>query len=252
MKRIYLIIFMLLILCLSGCNNNDSVERNNKDKTKLSPTDKLVQYILEKTEHTTESLQVFPITNSNDNQEFLVTTPTTSGPVINYYVKFDGEKVLENKGIQDTIPNFKEVNLSQGTYLEVTQRNNDGKGSIVLWNQDNGEIAYEFSKDTFDYHYEGKLSKEMVNKYGLPKIKNQEGEGYSYVILSDIGLESYYSDINEDGYDDVTFFGRKAIVTGNKDNNKIIKSFIIKDRYIYDIEKEEFIYSEKLSEERED
>lgn len=259
MKKLVLVCMLSAVLCLTACNSVSDKNNETTSKTaELSSPDTLTKLILEDTDIPTDAIysdiRIVPINSESgiDSQQYVVMIKNGSfwADAI-WYLKFDGQKIIDKREIQDVSGNViscEVVELSQGTYVEFNSSTHMGNGTTSLWSPFTKVVEYTFDGLTTDNHREGYVEEKIVKKYNLPRIQKEKGYGYSFVYQGGT-LTSYYEDMNDDGQDDVIFYGIKNLVLDEDDIP--IKIFSVKQVYLYDEAQEIFILDEKLSEERE-
>lgn len=131
--------------------------------------------------------------------------------------------------------------------MEFYTATNQGNGAAILWNVDTKKVEYTFENQV-DYHRELYVSDEILEKYNLSEGTEEDNYKYSFIYQGDM-LNSYYYDVNEDGYDDAVFCGVKCLMH-DFDELPLASSYI-EEVYLYDVDKNEFIYSEEFGYEQE-
>lgn len=265
MKRLILpilVVIVLLIVASSYCvsKNNKIVEENvevvskdenSKDEYAITSLNNLILKDCEMTpENMYSSIQLERV-NDDGTAYIAVIKHGDFWTEEVWYINYDGEKITDKRHIKEVdgnILSYKNVELSQGTYIEFYTATNMGNGQTVLWNPILKKVEYVFERNTIDAYKESYVNEMVVKKYDLPKMYEEPGYGYSFVYQGDI-LTSHYKDLNNDGYDDATFTGVKKLVADFEVSP--IKLFYVEEVYLYDEEKNTFVYSKKLSKEEE-
>ena len=235
------IIILLIILMLTSCKNISQEEQMSsknivKNEKKVNSVTNLFLDELEKEiEYTYSSVRVIPFNCNSETQQYIILLKIGSNWAdYIWYVEYNGNKILNKFEIQDVSGNIlscREIKLNQGTYVEFVQASNVGNGNVVLWDLETKTIKYEFDYITVDTHREGCISKKEIRKYNLQKELGTNGQGYSFIYQGGM-MNSVYKDINEDGKEDVIFYGITNVVY---DEDEIpIKSFFEKKVFLYD------------------
>lgn len=246
MKKI--IVLVCLCTLLVGCKNEEPTSVKETEKIYDLSIEGFLQYVEATTQYEAEDFYVVKVKDNNEIQGYLLTLPDHMLHV-NWYVTFDGKEIIEERDIGSQIDYFEEINIKQGTFVEMVVYNQDRNGKIILWDTSKEEIAYEFDKNTVDDCFEGSVSKRIATKFYLPIIGKELGDGYS-IVLDRGWLESKYKDINNDGYEDIVFNGLRNIVTGNNEGYKVKGYTTIRNVYVYNEEKDQFVYEKDKSTEK--
>lgn len=183
-----------------------------------------------------------------DNQYFLIVKKGADWADSLWCLKFNKDTIIEKKQITDVegeIIKYDLVDISQGEFLELYIASHQGNGQTILLDVNDLSVQFVF-EGTVDFHNEGSVGEDIIQEFMLPTLPGYDkGYGYSFVYNGDM-VTSVFSDLNDDGNTDVTFYGIKELVTD--DENIPIQFIYIEDVYLYDGSKNQFFLSQDLSE----
>ena len=159
------------------------------------------------------------ISVSNDNEEaYIVISRDTSWGKAFYYVTIENNEIKEKKPIKNLggqLINYKNIHLNGKEYWQFDTSSNQGNGSSCFYSVEDKKVVYEIF-GTVDFHLESSNSLENIKNDGfetknLVYDKKLYSYGYSMIYYRK-GLESYVKDVNNDGYDDLVFYGQKLLI----------------------------------------
>ena len=139
---------------------------------------------------------------------------------------------------------YKECKINGNSYWQFNVANHQGNGSTLFFDVKNKKVAYEI-EGTVDSHFEGNSTLDMVNDMGfdLETVKGKDMR-FSTIFIGN-QLESYIKDVNDDGYDDLTFFGTQLLIeeTNPMDytNFKPYDELFVERIYYFNPKTDEFI-----------
>lgn len=165
-------------------------------------------------------------------------------------LNFDGTQITEKKiieGIYGQFINYKSVETSQGSFIEISTASRMGSGDTYLLNTKTLKVDFTFYF-TVDFNHEGYVNEEVVKQFELPTLPDSEsGYNYSFVYNGKC-LSSSYSDINGDGMTDVTFYGIKELSADNENYDSVpLQLIYVENVYLYDSATNAFILNEEKS-----
>ena len=232
-----LIIIITLLCIFASCKKNDELES--------------LGTVLRKDTEFSISPNLDTISVSNDNEEaYIVISRDTSLGKAFYYVTIENNEIKEKKPIKNLggqLINYKNIYLNGKEYWQFDISNHQGNGGSYFYSVVDKKVVYEII-GTVDFHLEGSNSLENIKNDGfetkdLEYDKKLHSYGYSTIYYHK-GLENYVKDVNNDGYDDLVFYGQQMLIRDNFDsdfNNYIPEQIVsVEETYYYDSKSDSF------------
>lgn len=239
-----LISLMIIALCLlfSSCASLDTdvsgVDSLLRNETNLSKKDNLVKT---------------PIDPYNDNGEYLLVASDFNDIDSNIYTfKFNNGKIKnldEISQLNGNIINYKTLRINDKLFWQFDVANHQGNGNSYFYSVENRKIMFEVS-DTVDWYFEGTNGTELLKNNGFDtsnlKYDNKLKTYHYSIVYSEKNLASYSEDINNDGYDDLVFYGSKLLVKSSSefDYKDVIPTQIVPVKRTFCFDKEKGVFEE--------
>ncbi len=245
MKRlasIFLITSILLMFCSCESIDNMDISRIDtllRNEPSLSKIDNLIK---------------MPINPNEDNGEYLLLASDFDNiDTAVYSFKFCNGKIENIKEIEKlygNIVNYKTLKINDSIFWQFDISNHQGNGDSYFYSLDDDNVVFEIPC-TVDWHFEGANGLEYLKtrNFNTSNLKfDNKSKIYPYsIVYADKKLNSYIKDINNDGYDDIVFYGSSLLIEDVPDNdysNVIPTQMVsIERKFYFDIESK--IFNEK-------
>lgn len=229
---------LLIAFCSCKSVKTSDLETRLKKDGKFSPnSDITIECIYEKPE---ESLY------------FAIEKPSSAWAYSVHLITLEDDVITNIKPIESlggNILNYKKCNINEKQYWQFDMANHQGNGKSLFFDVSERKVTYKIN-GTVDTHFEGNITPKMAKEQGFnfDKIADKSDEKFSVVYLGK-HLESYVKDMNEDGYEDLVFYGTQLLIKedGTKDYQNVFpnQNIYLERTYYYNSLTNQF--TEKLS-----
>lgn len=227
---------MLLMLCSCKSMDISRVDALLRKDTVLSEKDNLIK---------------FPINPNEENGKYLVIASDLNDIDSSVY-SFDfknGEirNITEIKELNGNIIAYKTLKINNSLFWQFDISNHQGNGNSYFYSVDENKVLFEIP-NTVDWHFEGSngieyLKYQNFNTSNLTFDNESKTHPYS-IVYADKKLTSYSKDINDDGYDDLIFYGSILLVKNisNNDYTNVIPTQIVEfeRKFYFDMQNKAF------------
>lgn len=200
-----------------------------------------------------QSLSSIDITQKYDNDGnniyFAEATPQLMWGSELYIVSVDDNKITKitdaGLGGNSEYFSYDVVTMTQGVFISAFCASHSGNGELELALLPNPNIKKYTIPGAVDNYYED--SRLTAAEYSLASTEN--GDITASAVYLGGKLHADYTDINHDGDTDVVLTGIQQIYeTGIHQEQIPRKEYYVKDVYLYDSIKDDFLFDEKASE----
>lgn len=239
---IVLIISILFVFCsckaTNGCTDASYIDSLLRNEANISKKDNLVKTPLNPYEDSGEYLLV--ASDFNDIDAYV------------YTFKFDNGKIKSLNEISElngNIINYKTLRINDKLFWQFDVANHQGNGNSYFYSVEDRKIMFEVS-NTVDWYFEGTNGTELLknNGFDTSKLKyDNKLKTYHYsIVYSGKNLASYSENINNDGYDDLVFYGSKLLVKSSSefDYKDVIPTQIVPVKRTFCFDKEKGVFEE--------
>lgn len=211
---VFLIISMLWIIC--SCESIDNLDISRIDtllrnEPSLSNIDNLIK---------------IPLNSNEDNNEYLLLASDYNNIDVTVYLfklcngKIENIKEIEK--LNGNVINYKTLKINDSLFWQFDISNHSGNGNSYFYSVEDGEVIFEIP-NTVDWYFEGSNGIEYIkaNGFNTSNLKfDNKSKTYPYsIVYADKKLNSYIKDINNDGYDDIVFYGSVLLINDIQTDN---------------------------------